>query len=580
MNPDSVLINIILALIIMIGTTCTGGGIVFFLMKGKNIVARIGLSFATGFVIISLLGILASFLSLSQYVFQIPVMILGVVLSLFCFIKQGYTFPNRQDCSIFALSGIYVLVLLGIFSTIIIWRAGDVTIHASIIRMIMDGMQVPVSIYPVGSAWDYYPKGFHYYTSFWTLFFPLINTITIIPILITAVTTLLFYAIVREYYPGWCACSAYILACVCFPQHYENLIWGGYPSATGSMLFVAIILAVIIEKRLFFLLLAGLLFTHTRYLIYLVPVLACWIGSEWVIKSGFLKKEQIYILTGACILILFLFCIPLMLSSTSYIFWTMTEKSMATEFITKWIFSLLSVLGILIAYYRFQAMERLALAWIAGLCVIILLVDSEILVITTATRVISELYLPLAFFAALALAYMTWQLKDTHLRTIVLIFLIVGGIGSMGAVFYSYTGSFALPEDDYRAMEWLRDQPFSNPVCINIDPTGMLVYPITGIPVTQPVLIPQPEMNGSFSWGDLSSRIIADPADPIIQDMVGTLPYHPVLLYISSISRLNPDYEPPFFNFYDGEYQKVNVSAMGEKYEILYDRGATIIGIS
>jgi len=580
MNPDMFLTDIFLALVVTIVTTCTGGGFVFFLTKGRNIVARIALSFATGFVIISLSGILASFFSLSPPLFQIPLIILGIILFIIFCKNHQLTLPNRQDSTVLILAGVYVLILISFFTAIVIWRAGDVTVHASIVRMIMDGISVPVSIYPVGSSWDYYPKGFHYYTSFWTLFFPLINTITIIPILITAATSVLLYAVIREYYPGWCACTAFILACFCFPQHFDNLIWGGYPSATAQMLFVAIILAIIIEKRILLLLLLGLLLTHTRFIIYLVPVLAFWIGGEWMIQSGLIKKERIYILTGICILILFLLCIPLMLSSTSYIFWILSEKTLTTEFITRWVFALLSVFGILIAYYRFHAMERLALAWVAGLSVIVLLVDSEILVITTATRVISQLYLPFAFFAAIALAYMTWQLKDTRLRTIVSVFLILGGIGIMGAVFYSYAGSFALPEDDYQAMQWLRDQNFTHPICINIDPTGMLVYPLTGIPVTEPTLIPKPEINGSFSFSELSSKIVADPTDPTIPDLIRSLPYHPVLLYISSISRTNPDYNPPFFNFYDGIYRTVNVNEMSDYYTILYDSGATIVAIS
>ncbi|MBN1166718.1 MAG: hypothetical protein JXA44_06250 [Methanospirillaceae archaeon] len=581
MNLDIICSDIILAFCAICITTGTGGGFVFFFLKERDLLTRIILSFVFGFVLLSLSGILAYFLSLSPVLLQVCIIIPGCILLCIAWRRTpGYLLPDRWDKAVLILTGVYILVLIGIFSTIILWRAGDLLVHASIVRMILDGASVPVSIYPLGSAWEYYPKGFHYYTAFFTHFFPLEQTITIIPVLITAITSLLLYCIVRKYYPGWCATAAFILACFCFPQHYDNLIWGGYPSAAAQMLFVAIILALILKERIVILLLAGLVVTHTRFLIYLAPVLVVWIGNEWMIRKEILKKERIYILIGAGLLILTVICIPLMLSATSYIFWTFSDKTMATEFITKWVFILLAIPGILIAYYRFFAMERLALAWIAGLCMVVLLVDSEILIITTATRVIAQLYLPLAFFAALALSYMTWQLRETHIRTILSILLIIVGIGSMGAVFMSYSNSFALPEDDYQAMQWLRDQPFPQPVCINTDPTGNLVYPLTGIPVSDPVLIPKPHSSPAGSWSGITSLIISDPTNPEILNHTANLPFHPVLLYISSISRSDPDYRPPFFNVYDGEYTDVNISALGERYEIIYDKGAAIIALS
>ena len=91
---------------------------------------------------------------------------------------------DHADWMVLAIGSLYFLFCLLFFDRIIIWMGGDALAHAEIIRMLLDGKTVPISIPPLGDYWEYYPKGFHLFSYPWAKAFPILDVLRTIPILI------------------------------------------------------------------------------------------------------------------------------------------------------------------------------------------------------------------------------------------------------------------------------------------------------------------------------------------------------------------------------------------------------------
>jgi hypothetical protein len=286
------------ALIILFLTVLCGAPFVYHLKN--NIVTKISLSFVIGYTLLSLTGLLANTVRIDPFFAQLLVLFLTII-SFFVLARDRFLgIKSRSDIKI-RISGrfekedklvlvfglIYLLGGLYFFDSIIMWMGGDAQGHASIIRYLLDGSSVPVSVYPFGAEWDYYPKAFHMYSFFWASLLPIkmITLIQVVPVIITTITALLVYSVVREFGKPKVALYAFVIACFCFISHSSFLIWAGYPAATAEMLLLGIMLAILVDRRFLPLLLIGIAFTHTRFLVYCAAIVFAWAGIEWILRD-------------------------------------------------------------------------------------------------------------------------------------------------------------------------------------------------------------------------------------------------------------------------------------------------------
>ena len=165
-----------------------------------------------------------------------------------------------------------------------------------------------------------------------------------------------------------------------------------------------------------------------------------------------------------------------------------TNQNLAGEYAARWYPAFLSLFGAVIAFSRRDRMDILALSWAGAVALMVLLADTGPLrFVGSADRLLLGLYLPLSLLAASALSKMDGA--GPKVRAGFMLVLILCGALGMGAVFYSYAGSWAIPQEDYRAIMWLGEQNYSDALCINLDETGAWVYPLTGMQVANPRMI-------------------------------------------------------------------------------------------
>ncbi len=561
------ILNIVLALVVLATTLVCGAGLVFGIGSHGRWFTKIVLSFSIGYVLLSLAGILANSLGMSPFPIQTGVVLAGVALCLY-YRDQFQGGLDRDDWIVIVIGSLYVFICLLFFDYIIIWMAGDAVCHASIMRMLLDGESIPVSIYPFGSYWEYYPKAFHLYSYYWARLFPLLNVVQVVPVLITAVTPALLYSIVRELGEREVALYSFVIACFLFPQHYMYLIWAGYPAAAAEMLMVAAILVAVVDKRLFPLVVLGIALTHTRFLAYLAGIIFVWLCFVY------LKRRYLpYVLVISALLLLMVVKLfdlhgPLFLSSI------ITSQDLAAEYVSRWYPALLSVFGVVIALYRREKLDRLIVSWALAVMVMVVVADVGVFDFgTTPDRVLSKLYLPFSVFAAFVLSSM--EVSMQRLKTAFVLLILVIGAASICVVFYSYAGSWAIPEADYEAMVWLGDQGYVDAVCINPDDTGAWVYPLAEMEVAHQII--GPDMWYGFAPYNYRffQSMIADPNCKLVIDTIGSSEYTYNLIYISNVSISRPGYVPPFSRFHS-RYPVLNLSFSEDYYDLVYDRGAYI----
>ena len=575
------ILELILAFVVLSITTICAAPIVFYMAPKARWLTRIDLSFVLGFTLITLAGILSAYLCVNPMMLQGGVVLAGFGLFLRDRKKiadRGETRLDREDWMALAIGSLYLFLCLFFFDRIIIWMGGDALAHAEIIRMLLDGKTVPISVPPLGSYWEYYPKGFHLFSYPWAKAFPILDVLRTIPILITAITPVLLYSIARELGRRVEAIYAFILACFVFPAHYSYLIWAGYPSVTAEMLLVAALLAALVEKRLLPILLLGVLFSHGRLL-----ALSCGVLLLWMAVTR-LRRHHLNMRAGYAALIAFagiVVCIAISIAAgfalsahrPEFLISIITNQNLAGEYAARWFPAFLSLFGAVMTFSRRDRIDLLALSWTGAVVLMVLLADTGPLrFVGTADRLLLGLYLPLSLLAACALAKMDGAVPKVR-AGFMLVLLLCGALG-MGAVFSSYTGSWAITKEDYNAITWLGEQNYSDALFINLDETGAWVYPLTGTHVASPreyaaAAVP-------FD-GSLTQKIIANPGSSEVIEALRGSGYNRSLIYISNVSLSRPGYVPPFAE-YSGTFPAANLSFPLESYDLIYGRGAYIYG--
>ena len=560
--------DLLLALGIFIVTVLSG--MPFALTAGRRTLTRIAFSFALGYVLLSLAGILGALLGIDPIFPQMLTVLAGALLCSRLYLLHRDELHDavslnfdRTDWIVLGSWTLYLVMCILFFDRLIMWMAGDAVAHAEMLRMLIDGHTLPVKLPLLGDYWEYYPKGFHYYAYLWAKAFPVIDVIQTLPVLITAATPLILYSVMREMKQEAVSVYAFLLATFAFSTHYSYLIWGGYPSAAAEMLLVAAVLAAVLKMRLLLMALAlGMLLSHPRILALGMGILLAYCLAEWLRRH--LTLRHLSILGGG---LLFLAAGWLWVHRPEYLLSVFSDQDLASQFVARWYPAFLAVFGAAIALIRQERLDRMALVWAGSMIIIILLADSGPLsFLGTADRLLLPLYLPLSLLAALALCRMDGG--DARIRASFLLILISIGVASTGLVLYSYAGSWGLPEQDYDAMIWLSQQNLSDAVCINLDQTGAWVYPLTGIKTSCPRVAPT-----GFSCG-LSERIRWDPGNRAAIDELKSIGHENALIYVSSVSILRPGHMPPFAGH--DAFPLLNLSFSQADYELLYDDGARI----
>ncbi|MDD1760761.1 MAG: hypothetical protein LUQ59_00865 [Methanothrix sp.] len=570
------ILDIILAIVVFGITAICAAPVVFYMAPRARWLSKVLLSSVFGFAIIIIAGALSVLLGVSPMMLQGGIVLLGVILFLRDWKKivgPGDTRLDREDWIALAITSLYLLLCLFYFDRIIIWMGGDALAHAEIIRMLLDGRPVPVSIPPLGSYWEYYPKGFHLFCYLWARVFPLLDVVRTIPVLITAITTMLLYSIVREMGRRDVAVYALLLACFVFSAHYSNLIWAGYPTITAEMFLVASLLAVPVDRRLLPVFLLGVLFGHARLLALAGGVLLLWMAA---IHSGrcchFVRQRSAAKIIIAAVAAGMVAVLAHVAHGPQFLTSVLSDQSLASAYAARWYPAFLSLFGAVIAFIRRDRMDHLALTWAAAIVLIMLLADVGPLgFVGTADRLLLGLYLPLSLLAAIALSKMDGA--SLQVRAGFMIILALCGILAMFAVFHSFAGSWGLPQEDYRAIKWLEEQNYSDAVCINLDETGAWVYPIAGIGVANSRMW---TASAPFDPG-LIPRIIADPGNPDVVNALGSFSPARCLIYISNVSLSRPGYVPPFAEYLQA-YPVVNLSYPEDRYDLIYHNGTYIFG--
>jgi hypothetical protein len=570
---DELILHILLALAILGVTVICGLPLVR--SAGTRSLTRIALSFALGYVLLSTAGIAGALVGIDPIVPQVCTALAGAFLCARLYVHHrseahgpGSLDLDRDDWIVLCAGALYLIIVILFFDRLVMWMGGDAVAHAEMVRMLLEGQTLPVGLPRLESYWEYYPKGFHYYAYLWAKAFPILDVIQTVPVVITVVTPLLLYSLVREMKQDAASAYTFVLACLAFPAHYSYLIWGGYPSAAAEMLLVAAVLAAVVKRWALLVLLPGILLSHARLLALAIGVLFCWGLTEWL-RRHLTARHQIVIFGGLVVLV----AAYLSIHRPEYLVSVFSDRGLASEFVARWYPALLALFGGAIAFVRRGKLDRLALAWAGAVILIVLLADSGPLrFIGTADRLLLVLYLPLAILAALALCRMDGG--DIRMKTAFLLVLIAIGAASMGIVLYSYAGAWGLPQEDYDAIVWLSGQKnLSDAVCINLDETGAWVYPLTGIRVANPRMGP----GVSPFDRNLTQKIIADPGSLDVTGALGSFGQPRYLIYISSVSVSRPGYVPPFAE-YNQIYPVVNMNFSEDSYDLIYQNGTYIFG--
>jgi hypothetical protein len=118
----------------------------------------------------------------------------------------------------------------------------------------------------------------------------------------------------------------------------------------------------------------------------------------------------------------------------------------------------------------------------------------------------------------------------------------------------------------------MNEQRFENGICINLDSVGRWVYPLTGIPVSDPRCVPRPDVTRE-------GQVIKHPNEPKTIEMLynDSMRYEHVLVYVSNVTNSRPGHKPPFTLFYEN-YPCVNVSNFNATYyDLIYARDGAYI---
>ena len=538
-----------------------------FGISGRTL-TRALLAVFIGFCILVLSGTCAELLRIDPFPVQIGIIIIGFLLTGYRIRDDSFSF-SRNEIVLLSVASFYCLVLCSFFSYISFWMGGDLVAHASIIRLLIDHVSIPQSFPPFGSYWEYYPKGFHIFIYPFAAIFGIIPTIQAIPVLLTAFLPLTVSAILLERRLNGAAWYGLLLGLFCIPQTWASLIWAGYPSLFAGVLLGGTVLAFLVDKRIIPIFGAGILIIHSREFALFLVIIAGLYGIQWVSqrKCG-LPRNIVIAITGLTGITLCFLSIPTMMQVFSS---GLTDLSGITLQAVRWYWIIPALCGFGICVIKTDSSVKELAGWLIGLVFFLLVVLA-----TGQTnffppeRILTDCAVPLIGMGGLALAAMANGVGSSRFGYYLSGVLLVTGLIVMSAIFGFYTITWAVPSDDRDALTWLSGQNFTHPIVVNLDETGGWAYPITGIPVSHPRVVPGIEITQPVYSSPWKTDVLQNP-DDVRRRVSG---YDSILIYISSISITKPGYSSPFSE-YPYPYPNGTISLPSE-YVRIYDKGAQI----
>ncbi|MHA2326728.1 MAG: DUF6541 family protein, partial [Promethearchaeota archaeon] len=520
-------------------------------VKTKNPLSKIVLAFAFGFGIITFSGMIGQITGFDFFVLPAVFTGLLILVSLRSYqqnISKNFLEINKdlkENRIIYLFGLLTTFVLVYFFSQIIMWTAGDGTFHSSVIRLIVEGEKIPISLNPTNGGYVYYPKGFHFYAAFFVRLFGLdvIEGIKIIPILIVVMISFAIFAITKELnFAKPIPTYAFMISFTLW-KHFYPLIWMGYPQITADFFIVTLILTLILElknknPRFFVFLFTILYLIHPRHFLYSIPVLLWMIIAK--AKGSSFRNFSLSFLLSFGIISLFLIIlgkvgIP---HFPAYIYNLGTGVESFRGFIFIWNIGFFAVFGIYLSSKRRGSNDLLILMMFFSWIILALLIDSSTFRLANILnkRVYSKLFIPVSIFTAYFLERMTFNIRSKFKVRFVavdtfLIFLLLITSAFVNAPILGW----AMAESDYSAMKSLNGK---TGIVINLDPTGRWVYPLTGLTVSNPRVIEQMLNDSELE------QIISSPTSKETNRIMDYLKkdHGSVYIFMSQRTRENPGY--------------------------------------
>jgi len=551
--------------LILVGVFTTLCGVIFT-PKKHDIVTQIVFSSTIGFFVLSSAGLLSILLGLGIFrvqLFFFTIFLVGGILSLK---SRDLKIMNEELLNALAVVSLYILLCLILLSNTIAWMGGDQVGHATRIRDFIEGEENTVSVYPFGAKTDYYPKAFHSYTSFWIRMLPSLSILTalkIIPILISSFSALAFYTLVRSLSSNKTAFYSLLFFTFASIQHYGYLIWAGYPAMAAELLMLVFLLSTIKFKLASPFFLVAIALTHTRFLVYALGVFFTW---TWI-KSILGERKWIPVLTAATIVGVWATAQFGFLNTTYGGFNQLPEILKDLQYLFMWAPQVLAAFALILAFKKRKKIHLLALSLIAAPILLSIAADTSILdVPIQPDRALNQAYIGASILSGVFLSWIMEKFNNKKVFHAITILLLIISSTAMFFVFDRYTTTWSLSSKDTNAINWLTEkhEP-ENTLIVTMDSVGKWIYPLTGLETTSIT----------------AKKIEKNPSDKkSIEKLTSLSKKHShLLLFSSSINRLDPDFEPPFRRHVEYYYGDINLTEFEETgfYKTLYNRDGVYI---
>jgi hypothetical protein len=523
----------------------------FFKFSGEiSISSGLVIAFAIGFGFIGLVGMVSNFMMIPVVLSQIiasAVLLFSSKSKLRWYLKRGSLDILINNSPLIVFGTLVTIVFLSFFSKIIIWTAGDGAFHASVIKDILMRKSIPISLIRSDGNYPFYPKLFHFFTAFFTELtgVEIIQAMKIIPIIIVVMTSLGVYALCRELeIEKSTSVLAFIITFAIWKHHYP-LVWMGYPQLTAFLFIISAILVLIKEQSkripiLTFFIFISLFFSHQRHFLYIVPI-ATWLIARYKFRLSVLNSLILWLYSFFGIfLTLWLSGNVRPIPYPVYLGWLLNSPQLQLEQIILWNVGLFGILGLLIFLTKNEKIYELPAVMLISWLLMGMLIDSGIYRIQTLgdNRMYAILYIPFSIFSAVALEKIisnVRQKKRFFYITSFNIFLIFAFILTNAYINTTTTLSWAMSYDDYFAMKSLSEK---KGITINLDPTGQWIYPLSGMPLTNPR-----GMAHLLNENEIKT-IIGDPNSVKSLNLINSLKeqFGDVYMFVSSVSINRPGY--------------------------------------
>jgi hypothetical protein len=552
----------------------------------EKLFTKMYLSFAFGFVAISVSGMISNVFLPSVFGFQTVVVgLLLAVLITEISSKKDFSFKFKEyyytDFLLLLFTFFIAIILTYSFSQIIMWAESDATFHASIIRRIVEGIKVPLNLSPgYSDAQTYflaYPKAFHFYAAFFVRIFnfDLIQSLKIIPIIIQVIIPFGIYVLIAEIYQSKeIALFSFLMTSLQF-NHIFPLIFGLYPSMTSLFLILAILIFTTEDRSsntkihfIFFSILMILVYlVHKKYLLHAF-LLGGWAQiwrSRKVNGPLFAKYFLITLSLSGMILLLFN-----RIGSPEFpnFIWEYVTKFVSI-FIARWHLAFLALPGFFLLITRRNRRDWFVLGWFLLWLSLAFLSDINVFQLSlNIVRNYIEIYLPISILAGYALFAIVESSQNKKIITyLIVVSSFIAYPLIVGSIFFTYVPDWTLNLDDYNAIKSLEGK---TGVVINVDNTGRWIYPVVGLEVTNPRGLPSLIGNNDLTI------IINDPSSPDAIEIIESLKerYGDVYIFISQRSSDSIKY-----NLFGNIYSSINQEEfkMSEKYSVFYEEEGSVI---